>query len=133
MILASVAASFHFTETRIALACSVTAPYVRIDADSDALLYINVPQRPGAPSTYDRGRVWDVTVKLQPGNMAFCGRDVNGAVPIKHFEVPMPKVVASGILSNAGNAVNIAMAFPTVRVNVTDVFLFCQEAAASCC
>ena len=71
---------------------------------------------------------WDVTMRMQPGRILFSSRDVEGrlVVPVTLFELPLPRIVASGILTNNRNVLKIGVEFPNAKVIVSanSVFRF---------
>jgi len=148
MALPRITASFHAIDTvearrglagRVALVCSISAPSIRIDAYSDVFQpgnYYHFSSHSPAPasrmSRSARGTKyeWDITMRLQPGRVLFTSRDVEGrfVTPVTLFELPLPGVIASGILKNKRNVFKIGVAFPNEKISVParNVFRFCH-------
>ena len=150
MVFPRITASFHAIDTvgarrglvgRVALVCSISAPSIRIDAYSDVFQpgnYYHFSSHSPAPvsrmtrSARGTKYEWDITMRLQPGRVLFTSRDVEGrfVTPVTLFELPLPSVIASGILTNNRNALKIGVAFPNEKISVpaNNVFRFCYTA-----
>jgi len=149
VVLPKISASFHAIDTveacrglfgRVAVVCSISAPCLSVDAYSDIFQPENryhFSSRPPAGSRISlpqnaKNYEWDVTVRLQPGRILFTSRDIEGifVMPVTLFELPLPGVTASGIMTQNKNVLKVGVAFPPVNILANNVFRFFQTANA---